>query len=475
MARRCGPAKSCGMRGGLFNPFFQNGVDLTGQNGYSSQGGASSLARSIYNDHESRVLADGGVIESEEDSIAFILDLINTYGVTDEAGLIAQLPVVIHPGIFGYKTSVGTVATTDIAVSTLYSLNQDTDLLQGTAANQPVLLVHSGENYYFHPRISNNDCRSSGTLAVNAYNSVTDTIRFTAKIWLPNISAGGSIDNLFTIGSAGLFQITNKGTAKAIRFRGTGSATTSSDYTPSLTAPHWIRITVNTTTVIYEWSADGTSWNAIGTPARPTVGTLGATFTWCNTAVSTANSVKVYHGTLENVTAGTIVTFDPEQYNRVANETIWYGVDTRWDITLDTAVTGLKGLLVDSTVVMGNGVDQKMASAAFALSQPYTAYVSRRRLGTGVVYGFAASSQLSNDATNSTVNNGAALNLANSSKASQQLTVVANGASSSITLNNDTSASGDAGSNGIDYIEILGNGASYGNFVFTSLIVSNGS
>jgi hypothetical protein len=29
------------MRGGLFNPFFQNGVDLTGQNGYSSQGGAA--------------------------------------------------------------------------------------------------------------------------------------------------------------------------------------------------------------------------------------------------------------------------------------------------------------------------------------------------------------------------------------------------------------------------------------------------
>jgi hypothetical protein len=59
MARKCSNRTICGMKGGLLNPFFQNGVDLTGQS--DGSGGSSTPANAVL--HE-----DGTVARYEDDT-----------------------------------------------------------------------------------------------------------------------------------------------------------------------------------------------------------------------------------------------------------------------------------------------------------------------------------------------------------------------------------------------------------------------
>lgn len=431
----------------------------------------SVLAAEIYTNHSTRVLADGGVIEDEARTKQYIEDQINIYGLTSEAEFLAKL-LEYNPAIWGYKVGTGSAITIGQACEKLYAIDENADAIQATVASQPLLLRHSGDNYYFNPRVANNSCRTT-TQQITAYNSATDTLRFTAKIFLNNQTTA-TTDFLASMGSAANFVIINKGTQKTIRFRGTANATDSSNYTPSATAPHWVRYTVTTTQVMYEWSADGTNWNAIGTVARPTVGTLGATFSICDTAGTPINATSIYHALFENVTAGTVCTFNPALYNRASSETTWVGEDCTWSVIVSSGATGLKGVMVDETVIIGDGVAYKLR-ASKAISQPYTSYAAIKRLGTGVIYGLAASSQLSNDATNTTLDNGSALNIGNTSTAKQLITAVANGASSSLQVNNGPVTSGDSGANNGTYIDLLANDASYGNYVLTSLLFSYGA
>lgn len=434
--------------------------------------GGVSLSNQIADAHIARVLADGGVIDDQALTRSVISSLCSIYSITSESEFKNKIPVSIYPHALGYKKGTGSGVTVDQACEKSYSVNENADVIQATAASKPLILTHSGDNYYWNPRVSGNSCRTTNS-QITSYNSATDTLRFTAKIFLNNQTTT-SFDYLSSIGSAGNFAIANKGASKQLRFRGTANAVDSTQYTPSATAPHWVRYTVSTTTVTYEWSADGTNWTTIGTPSRPTVGTLSANFTICDTALTQLNVTSVYYAKFENITAGTSCTFTPNLYNRTAEEDQWDDVDCSWSVLTDSAVTGLKGVMVDETTIQGNGTSYKLANASLAISQPYTSYSSVSRKGTGVIYGLGASSQLSNDATNTILNNGTALNKSNTSKAKQLVTCISDGANSSIQVDNDVPTTGNAGANNGTYLEVLANGATYGNYSLTYLLIVNG-
>jgi hypothetical protein len=448
----------------------------------SSQGGAAALANTIFANHSTRVLADGGVIEDDDRSKAYIQDIVEVFGITSEAEFKTKFPVTVNPGIFGYKIGTGSGLTFGQAPEVLYSINENGDEEQGTAAAQPLLLRHSGDNYYFASRLDTTSVVRTTTSAITAYNTAVDTVRVTARVFLNN-QVAATDDFIVTIGSAGQFRVRNGGLNKSISFRGSGTGAASSSYTPSATVPHWVRYTVTTTQVMYEWSAstannaaavDSGSWVAIGTIVRPAMGTLSGTFSVGGTAGSTTNATSIYYILIENVTAGTVCTFTPNMFDRVVNQTLWDDVDCRWQIIKAVSATGIKNTLVDETVAISDGVAMKMTSA-LAISQPYTSYAEIRRMGTGPIYGLAASSQLSNDATNTTLNNGSALNIADVSTDKELITAVANGASSSLQIDNGLETVGDAGANNGTYVDLFANGAVYGNYVLTSLIISNGA
>lgn len=484
MAKRC--SKKYGCQKPRANWWRKSlGVDWLHSAGLSSTQGVSPeqvLAEEIYANHFTRVNADGGVIPSEADTTAYILDLIQIYGFTTEAEFFNKIPVALNPAIFGYKLGTGSGITLGQAAEKLYSVNEDGDVEQGTAASQPLLLRHNGDNYYFASRLDTTSVVRTTTSLITAYNTATDTMVVTARIFLNNQTAATD-DFIVTIGSAGQFRLRNGGTSKSISFRGSATGAASSSYTPSATVPHWVRYTVTTTNVIYEWSAstannaaavDSGSWVAIGTIARPALGTLSGTFSVGGTAGSTTNATSIYYILIENQTAGTSCHFTPNMFSRVVNQNLWDDVDCRWQIVKVVAATGIKNTLVDETVVIGDGVAMKLSNA-LAINQPYTAYVALRRMGTGPIYGLAASSQLSNNATNTTLDNGTALNIADVSTDKELITVVANGASSSLQIDNGLETTGDGGSNDGTYLDVLANDSTYGNYVLTSLIIANGA
>lgn len=442
----------------------------------SSQG----VAQSIYNTHAARVSADGGVIDNPSATLNYISDLVTNYSFTSEAALQAKINLAVEVGIFGYKVGSGTGLTTGMACEKLYSLNPLTDLVQSTAANQPLLVRYDGSNkYYFNSR-STASCFVRTDTGLSTYNSATDTLRYTGRIYLNNQTTA-SVDFLYTAGGAFIAAYINKGTQVSFRFRGSANATDSSNFTKPAQGWFWFRITSSPTTITYEASGDNvtdinsvTNWTSLGTTARPALGAISATQHVCNSATTSGNAVSVYYGKFENVTTGATTTFNPNLYDRINSESTWVDADCSWSVINAVATTGIKGFMVDESKIAGDGVAMKM-SVSYVTTQPYTVYVARKRQGTGPVYGLAASSQLSNDATNTTLSNGTALNIANSSTAKQLITAVVNDDSSSIQIDNGTATTGDSGPNNGTYIDVLANGSTYGNFILTSLMIVNGN
>ncbi len=447
------------------------------------QASQNPLVRAITNSHYTRVIADGGVIDNKALLSLTIDQLLKLYPSGNFASLKAKLPVTLCPKIFGYKVGTGSGVTVGgFACEKLYSLDSANDAIQTTAANQPLLLRHTGTNYLYAARTSSNGV--TGTHALT-YNSSTDTLVLTAKIFINNQTTA-SFDYIISCSSAAILAIANNGTSKILRFRGTANAVNSSAYTPSTTEPHWVRLTSTTTQVIYEWSADGSSWTNIGTQTRPTVGTIGTTCGIGSTGLTNANAMNIYYATIENQTTGATVTFDPAYYNRYYAQTGWKSGNAQWALGVDTVnATGLKSLLVDETTIMGDGVAMKLSIPSVTLSQPATTYTITKRLGTGVIWGKAVGSQLSNDGTNTTLNNGTALNRSDNLRQRQLIITTSNGSSSSIHISHTTAnlqtpgfasgitASGDAGSNSGTYLDVLANGASYGNHTIATLLISN--
>lgn len=428
----------------------------------------SGIAGLIASQHIERVLADGGFIQNPTLLKERIATLVSNYSLTDEVSFYNKVRIGLEEAVFGYKVGTGSGITLGQACSKLYSINPISDVEQATPENQPLLLVKNTDQYYFAPRVTGNNIRTVNS-QVTAYNTATDTVVMTAKVFL-NQQTTASFDYIFTCGSAGNFQISNRNASKMLRFRGTANALDSSLYTPSTTEPHWVRFTITTTQVIYEWSANGTSWTNIGTQSRPTVGAYSTTLQIGSTASTPNNATSVYYVLFQNVTTGKSVSFTPNLYNRLYLENGFEELDgTIWGMQQSTGTAELKGLIVDETMIIGNGSSYKLSNGSLVTTQPYTLYATYARQGTGVIYGLGASSQLSNDATNTILNNGSALSIANASKGRQLVTCGVNGASSEININNGTPVTGNSGANNGTYLDILANGATYGNYVFNSL------
>jgi len=431
----------------------------------------NKLVREITNSHYNRVVADGGVIDSKELLSLTIDQLLKLYPSGNFSILKSKLPVTLSAKIFGYKIGAGSGVTLGgFACEKLYSLDSANDAVQSTVANQPLLLRHTGTNYLYSARTGSSGVTGNHTMA---YTSSTDTLVLTAQIFMNNQSAASSYDYVIQCSTAAILSLTNNGTSKILRFRGTANAASSSAYTPSTSVPHWIRLTSTTTQIIYEWSADGTAWTNIGTTTRPAVGTIGTTCGIGSTGLNVANSKNIYYAHIQNITTGAEVIFNPADYNSFFAQTGWTKGNAIWSIVTDTAVTGLKCLLVDQTTVMGNGTSMKLSVSSLTLTQPTTIYTIVKRLGTGVVVGMAAGSQISNDGTNTILNNGTAVNISNNVRLRQLVTSVSNGVSSSIQIEKVAVTSGNGGSNNGTYLDLFANATAFGNYTIETVLISS--
>jgi hypothetical protein len=333
--------------------------------------------------HFNRVIADGGVVPQGLTGVNFVF---NQLQLAIGSGYLAASATCYDPEYLGYKLGTGSGVTLGQATQKLYAIGgSGFDVVQNTVANQPLLLAWTSTdtNYYFNPCISSNSV-TSGTAVT--YTPLTDTLIITAKIFANNQTTS-SWDNIVVQNTLFGLQIQNNGTAKKIRINATTAATASSSYTPSATAPHWIKVTITTANITYAWSADGITYTTLDSGITlPTFGTTG-TLTIGGSANSTANVCKIYSVILNNSTTSSTITFDPNSYSASSSQTSWTGGGATWTINTGTATTGYKGILVNRTIVQSPAtVGTVLLSSTFSAISNRTLFAAFNAYSSGFSY-----------------------------------------------------------------------------------------
>ena len=320
-------------------------------------------AQSIYN----RIIADNGV--SNLSRLNYLVKGLKTI-----YGSLSNTPVCYDAHWIGYQPANGVGATSGQACAKLYSLTVAGDTVQATASQQPLLLAHNGattDNYYFTPQITGNSITSNTAIT---WTPASDTLVLTAKILAYNQTTV-SWDNIAGQSTLFALQFQNNGTQKSFRINGSTAATAATLYTPSATDFHWIKATITPTNIVYSWSADNITYTALNTVSLPTFGTTG-TLTIAGGSTSTANTMNIGSVILNNSTISSTITFDSANYLASTSQTTFTSGGATWTINTGTATTGYKGVLVDRTIVMGDGVDDFINNTTATRPNINTQYIT---------------------------------------------------------------------------------------------------
>jgi hypothetical protein len=415
-----------------------------------------------------RVIADGGVVPTGLVGVSSTFKAIKAiYGVTD---ITAAISVFYDAHYLAYKLGTGTGTTLGQACAKLYSAcGASGDAVQATLANQPLLLAHSGVNYYQGVGVLNNSITTPNAAA----NNITGDIEIIWNITSLNISSISQIVGKF--GTSFCYNV-YQWSSQRLYFETQYGAVISSNHGVTSGTNIWFKITRTSSNgnISFFKSTDGVTYTLINTDTTKAAGALstGGTLDVFNSDPQVA---KLFRLTISNSIGGTpVVDFNPQTYSAATSQTQWTSTTGEvWTINTATATTGYKGVFVDRTIVQGDGVDDNLTDSSFTSTQAYSEYIAHRRLGTGNLVAKATGNSLSNNATNFILNNGVALNFANTSLLRQLITTRNNGASSGQAINNGTETTGNAGTNNGTTLVI--GGGNFGINTYIQSILNDGS
>ena len=219
-----------------------------------------TLGTTIATTHYNRVIADGGVLPSGISGLGSVLDsVISAYGVTDSTDFNTKVPVFLDPHYTGYKLGAGSGTTLGQAARTVYAISSSADVTQSTAASQPLLLAHSGDNYWWNGGVSGNYCSTPNASA----NQIT------AKDMIAEIQGDlttGYKAIIAKCDSAGhgmyLLGITS---GKLLNYGKNSDGVVSTVALPYNNGDRfWIRATYDSGVVTFYTGINGTSWTQLG-------------------------------------------------------------------------------------------------------------------------------------------------------------------------------------------------------------------
>ena len=426
--------------------------------GFLGGAGIDAQAQAHYN----RVIADGGLVPSGLSGVnSFFTTVKAIYGTSD---ITTAISVGLDAQVLGYKLGAGAGTTAGQAAQKLYSCSGSSgDVVQTTAASQPLLLVHEGANYWW----------SAGNLAgiINAPNitiptssgmSIEAKVLFTtnddsvnSSNWICSNDNGSSSRNMF-LGFSGTRTL-------ILYWANLSRVATATAQIPSA-FNGWVKATLETSggdmLAKFFTSLDGITYTQLGSTITNSGGantfqTTSAPF-WV-TGNGGSNNIlgKIFRVIYKDANGITRADLNPNQYNAATSQTQWTSSTGEvWTINTGTASTGYKGVLVDRTIVQGDGVDDTLMSGTLTNYQyisrymaltPYTMNNSGGRLiaGTGnghLLYNFntgilRAFSGSDLDYSGEVINR------------VQLFTANFNSSSSTILVNNANSVSGDTGTN----------------------------
>jgi hypothetical protein len=319
--------------------------------------GIDADATTIYN----RIIADGGVSNLTRLNF-FVKGLKTIYGS------LANVPVCYDAHWIGYKLGSGTGATAGQAAAKLYSLTVAGDAVQATAASQPLLLVHNGvDNYWFSPQVNGNYCTAPSIIIPTASGFEMDVkVSFTTNDdsvntggWFASHDTGSSPNRNIFFGFSGSRTLT------LYLLNLTLQATATAQFAAAFSG--WLRVNATTVSsnmeVKYFTSTDGITFTQLGTTITLVGGancikTTAIKFDITGNGGSNTTAGKYLRAILKDANGVTRSDFNPATYNASTSQTQWTSATGEvWTINTGTATTGYKGVLVDRTIVMSDGVD----------------------------------------------------------------------------------------------------------------------
>ena len=276
------------------------------------------------------------------------------------------------------------------------------DVVQTTAASQPLLLVHEGANYWFGSGVTGNYCSTPNAAA----NSNSGNKEFIYKVDF-TVNSGAAQDALFCKDNVGGGQRAYchfyDGSDGKITLNIATDLTAIAAYRSDLVGLNYvgyIKITFSfvaaVLTVSYFKSVDGVSYTACGTNtiSGNNLINTGAILELGSRVGSSAKCLgKIYRATISNSIGGApVIDFNPNSYNAATSQTQWTSSTGEiWSVQTGTATTGYKGVLVDRTIVQSDGVDDKVSTTGITLFNNHTNYCAYKALvqdssGNRIIY-----------------------------------------------------------------------------------------
>jgi hypothetical protein len=319
--------------------------------------------------HYNRVIADGGLVPSGLSGVnSFFTTIKSIYATSD---ITTAISVGLDAQVLGYKLGAGAGTTAGQAAQKLYSCSGASgDVVQTTAASQPLLLVHEGANYWFGPTVIGNNI----TTPLKITSGYNGEFEIQVKIQPKNLTASQDYSIIFSAGGDGSLAIylngntTNRTLGIFRNGNGIGLTTATIDVS---TFNGWIKAYRTETNIRYETSTDGTTWTLF-----ENVTITNASFTLTGNSMignySSSDGRGQFTGYIYRVkvwidgssSTGTLTyDFNPNQYNPSNSQTQWTSSTGEvWTINTGTAATGYKGQIVTKTIVQSDGVDDKLGT-----------------------------------------------------------------------------------------------------------------
>jgi hypothetical protein len=333
--------------------------------------------------HYNRVIADGGLIPSGLVGVNnFFKTVKGIYGTSD---ITTAISVGLDAQVLGYKLGAGAGTTAGQAAQKLYSCSGASgDVVQTTAASQPLLLVHSGANYWFGSGVSDNYVSTPNSAA----NQITGNIEITTEVSFLNLSTTYFICSKIAGPNNYAYEFTRDSNNRLVfSFSTTGS--NQIDVQSTVIQPFgvgvkgFLRVTRNSVNgeVTFFSSSDGVTFTQLGAVVTSTIGLIFAGTRTLGVGGSSAGSGailgKIYRATISNSIGGApVVDFNPNSYNAATSQTQWTSSTGEvWTINTGTATTGYKGVLVDRTEVQGDAISTFIVSSTIPSQQYYTSFI----------------------------------------------------------------------------------------------------
>jgi hypothetical protein len=340
------------------------------------------------------------------------------YGTSDITNAVSYFA---DPSL-AYQSGAGSGTTLGQAIRTLPNLvdnTRATDAVQTTAASQPLLLVHSGANYWQSVGVAGNFVSTPNAAA----NRITGDLSIETEIQPLVVSGTLIIISKFFAGDGTYFlrianNIPQLGLFTLSNVENVYSATTNTGF--SANQKYFLRVSRDSSTGIIKFftSLDGISYTQLGSDVSGFTGSIRSSSSIVEVGLRDGSlapfngkifSIKLFPNTTFTSES---VSFNPNQYNASVSQTQWTSSTGEiWSINTGTDATGYKGVLVDRTIMQGDGIDDGLTQSSntlnFVNGTTYRAWriFETTKSNTSIVSLGNNPNEIDNKNTNNTINN----------------------------------------------------------------------